>query len=187
MDWLLCFLNPYSPTYSTSVEKYWLIATLIMNISKRDFHRWSCKCPSNVSSAVLSRDLGFPLSGAEGTSWNWVSFSNVMEEACFWLYQLGSLLLKLQLASLFCNSFSHEVLLTASWSLSEKSHSTSQTSITLQKRTKGMYLGIQSYIVRTAWKHAAQRWYNGGSGMAEIPNSWIFCGMRSIDDDYWQR
>lgn len=29
-------------------------------------------------------------------------------------------------------------------------------------------------------------WYNGGSGIAEIPNSWIFCGMQSIADDYWQ-
>lgn len=46
-----------------------------MNTSKKNFHRWSCKCPSNISPAVLSRGLRFWLSCAESTNWNWGVFS----------------------------------------------------------------------------------------------------------------
>lgn len=62
---------------------YWFIVILVMNISKKTFHKWSCKCSSNISPAVLSR---FWLSCAESTNWNWGLFSK-----CHAVCDFGSL------------------------------------------------------------------------------------------------
>lgn len=57
-----------------------------MNILKKTFHKWSCKCPSNISPAVLSRGLRFWLSCAGSTNWNWGLFSK-----CHVVCDFGSL------------------------------------------------------------------------------------------------
>lgn len=52
-----------------------------------------------------------------------------------------------------------------------------------------MHLEIQLYVVRTGQKHVPQRYsyreraeniagcYSGGSVMADIQNTWMFCGI----------